>query len=221
VTSKRPGRKYPRRYSVAEQQITTENFFENAVGASGPSGPSALLSEPDDYVVGEIIHQSIVDAKKFGKKDEYEKDRDGKTIQQLVVVLQTDRRNWDGVKPSNVPFVDPDDESKGRKPPSEDEGLRTVFIKQYTNIAAAVNDAVIKATGKRGPILNGGTLGVKITRLEDTGKGNPLKHHGATYTPPAASSGFEFKAGADETPAEAPTQQDPWASNGGNDKPPF
>lgn len=187
-----------------------DDFFDKAVQSGAPS---ASLKVPNDFVRGEIVDQFTVEAKKFGT-DEVERDRKtGEPVMQLVVVLQTDLRNWQGV--SRIPKVDPTDRNSADKPASEDDGKRALYIKPFTNLHGAVGKAIVEATGKKGPLRNGGTLGVKITRLEDTGKGNPLKHHAAVYEAPAASGGDFFGEGntASSAPASSPAptpSQDPW-----------
>ena len=195
-----------------------ENFFEGAVRTGAPS---VSLRQPGDFVHGEIVEQFMTEAKKFGS-DEVEVDRKtGQPIKQLVVILQTDLRNWDKV--AKVPTT----EAGVEKPGSEDDGKRAVYIKPWTNIHGAVGKAVAKATGKPGPLRDGGTLGVKIAKLENTGKGNPLKVHEAVYTAPAESNGFfggsesaplpvgSSFGGGDQAnaPAARPSQQ--------NEEPPF
>lgn len=223
---------------------SVDTFFENTGGGVG--APSASLKNVDDFIDGEIVDQAIVDKKKFGT-DEVEKDRDGNPMKQLVVILQTDLRNYQGV--SKIPT----NEDGSPKAPSEDDGRRAVYVAPFTNIHAAVGDAVVAATGSKGPLLNGGRLGVKVVELKDTGKGNPLKIHAARYVAPSASDGFfgesttgsndvtptqaaqpAAQAQAPSTPAPAPApQSDPWANEaaaasqaqgipaGQSSKPPF
>jgi hypothetical protein len=194
-----------------------DTFFEKTAGTGAPS---ASLSKVDDFVYGEIVDQAIVDKKKFGS-DEIEKDsRTGENVKQLLVVLKTDLRNWQGV--SKIPT----NEDKTEKAASEDDGRRAVYVAPWSNIHSAVAEAVVAATGAKGPLLNGGKLGVKITELKDTGKGNPLKIHAATYTAPAASAGFfnetAAPAASQPAPAAPAAQQDPWASTPpAAGKPPF
>jgi hypothetical protein len=221
---------------------SVDTFFENTGGGVG--APSARLSAVDDFVFGEIVDQAIVDKKKFGK-DEVETDRDGNPVKQLVVILQTDLRNWEAV--SKIPT----NEDGSQKAASEDDGRRAVYVAPWQNLHSAIGDAVVAETGSKGPLLNGAKLGVKIVELKDTGKGNPLKIHGAKYVAPSASDGFfgESTTGSnDVTPSEATqpaqqaqqpaaqatpapaAQQDPWANDaaqaakvapGQTDKPPF
>lgn len=202
--------------SSTTHQVDT--FFEKTAGTGAPS---ASLSVVDDYIDGEIVDQAIVDKKKFGS-DEIEKDsRTGENVKQLLVVLQTELRNWQGV--SKVPT----NEDGSAKAASEDDGRRAVYVAPWTNIHSAVNDAIVAATGKKGPLLTGGRLGVKITELRNTGKGNPLKIHAARYVPPAASDGFFNETAAPAAAPAAPAaqttvaqpvaaapavQQDPWAT---------
>lgn len=156
---------------------TVEGFFDNTGGGVG--APSAKLSKIDDFVYGEVVDQALVDKKKFGS-DEIERDKKtNEPIKQLVVILQTDQRNW-----ANVAKV-PTNEDGSAKAASEDDGRRAIYVAPFTNIHAAIGDAIIAATGAKGPILNGATLGVKVVDLKDTGKGNPLKIHQAKYEAPA------------------------------------
>jgi hypothetical protein len=197
---------------------SVDTFFENTGGGVG--APSASLKVIDDFVFGEIVDQAIVDKKKFAS-DEIEKDeRTGENRKQLVVILQTDLRNYQGV--SKIPT----NEDGSQKAQSEDDGRRAVYIAPFTNIHAAVGEAVVAATGAKGPLLNGGKLGVKIVELKDTGKGNPLKIHEAKYVAPSASDGFFGGGEAPAAPAteqaapaatpapaaSAPAQSDPWAT---------
>lgn len=207
-----------------------ENFFDNVGGAGAPS---AKLSHVEDFVLGTIEDQFMVPATEFGTDKQKKDTKTGALIEQLVIVLQTDQRDWAGV--SKIPLKDKDDKSSGQKDPSEDDGRRAVYVEPWTNIHAAIGAAVREATGAKGPVRNGGTLGVKIVELKDTGKGNPLKIHKAVYTPPAekaASDAFfdqtsaPQSAPAEEAPAaqeqpKAPAQ-DPWGQpQAGGSKAPF
>lgn len=207
-------------------QHNPENFFDNTGGGSG--APSISLKRVDDYVSGTIVDQFMAEAKKFGTDDVERDSKTGAPIQQLVVILQTDLRDWMGV--SRIPWIDPNDQSKGQKPASEDDGKRALYVKPWTNIHAAVGDAVKASNGgKPGPLQNGGKLDVKIVNLKDTGKGNPLKEHAARYTPPAPGGDF-FGAPGQGTqapaqsappqqapqsapPAQAAPAQDPWSTS--------
>lgn len=197
---------------------SVETFFENTGGGVG--APSASLKVVDDFVYGDIVDQAIVDKKKFASDEVEVDERTGKPRKQLVVILQTDLRNWQGV--SKVPT----NEDGSAKAASEDDGRRAVYVAPFTNIHAAIGAAVEDELGQKGPLANGGKLGVKIIELKDTGKGNPLKVHEAKYTAPSASDGFfgESAPSAQEAPAAtpeptpaaapaAPQQQDPWAAD--------
>lgn len=205
-----------------------DDFFDNIGGAGAPS---IKLSAVNDGVLGVIETQFKTEAKEFGT-DNVKKDRKtGEPIMQLVVILQTDLRNWERV--AKVPLVDKDDKSKGTKDPSEDDGRRAVYIEPWTNLHAAVGKAIVEGTGSKGPLRDGGTLGVKIVELRDTNKGNPLKVFAAQYTPPAASGGDFFgesktqggsgDASASSVPAASTPapQSDPWGTQPTEDKPPF
>lgn len=222
---------------------TVDGFFDN-VGGGG--APSAVLKDLNDKVYGEIVGQRIVDYIPFGKTDP-ETNKDGSIRKQLVVTLQTELRGWAGV--SKIPLVDRDDASKGYKDPSEDDGKRNVYLPQWSNIQAAVAEAVRKTNGgKPAPLRDGGKLGIRVSNLKDVGKGNPLKEHVALYEGPVASDGF---FGGGEAPATQPTapaaqaapaaqpapaaaqapaaqpapaaapQVDPWSGQAVSDEPPF
>ena len=194
---------------------SVENFFDNSVRSGAPS---AKLSKPGDWVKGTIEDQFLVDRLDFATQKPIVDKVTGQNQQQLVIVLQTESRNWDGVV--KTPLTDPSDRNSAQRPGSDDDGKRAVYVPAFTNIHAAIGRAVLEATGKKGPVLNGGTLGVKVTNLEDTGKGNPKKVHAAVYTAPTASASF-FEDKADEAPS-----QDPWVSRASSsserdEEPPF
>lgn len=192
-------------------------FFDNAKGGGG--APTANLKAIGDFVYGDIVDFYEKDYVPFGK-NEPEKNKDGSNRQQLVIILQTENRNWAGV--SKLPTND----DGSVKDPSTDDGKRAVYVPDRSNIQFAIGRALSAA---KSDFEKGGKLGVKIVNLEDTGKGNPLKVHEAAYTAPVA--GGQFFAGA--TPAQqapaapaqvapaapqAPAQpaaapaQDPWAT---------
>lgn len=204
----------------------TTDFFDGIGGGGG--APGAILKTVGDFVQGEIVEMFKREYIPFGKT-EPEKREDGSPKQQLVIILQTEHRNWQNV--TKVPLVDPKDESKGPKPPSEDDGKRAIYVPEQKNIQFAIADAVVAARAK--PVV-GGTLGVKVVELRDTGKGNPLKVHKAIYSPPSASDAFfggapaaapapEAAPAAPAAPAPAapaaapapaaPASQDPWATS--------
>jgi hypothetical protein len=219
---------------------STDSFFDDSVRSGAPS---IKLSDVNDGVIGTIVDQFMVEKKKFAS-DEIEKDtKTGEPIQQLVVIVQTELKNWDRV--AKVPLVDHNDKSKGEKPASEDDGKRAIYIAPYTNIHSAVGKATAVHNGGRPTgLANGATFGLKITALEDVGKGNPKRVFAAHYQPPAAGSEFfgESKSQGGPNDAAAPAQsggttpadlgqqqQDPWgtaSTTGGpaterHDEPPF
>lgn len=211
----------------------TENnstdFFDGIGGGSG--APTALLKNVGDFVHGEIVDMFKRDYIPFGAK-EPEKRPDGSTKQQLVVIVQTDNRNWANV--SKVPKVDPADPASPEKDPSEDDGKRAIYVPEGKNIQFAIGRAVQAAQAK---FEVGGTLGVKVFNLKPTDKGNPLKEHQAVYEKKAAGAGF-FESAPAAPPAQqapaapaaqaapapsAPPAGDPWATSSApaTSEPPF
>ena len=205
----------------------TTDFFDGI--GSGNGVPSAVLKGVGDFVHGEILEMFKRDYIPYGKK-EAEKNEDGSTRQQLVIVVQTPHRNWANVV--KVPKVDPSDPNSPEKSTDEDDGKRAVYVPERSNIQFAIGRAVTAAAPAKFSV--GGTLGVKIENLKDTGKGNPLKEHAAVYTAKPAATADEF-FGKSEAPASSPApeasapaqesmpvQQDPWAtSSTSSEEPPF
>lgn len=172
-------------------------FFDDAMREGAPS---ALLKQPKDFVMGEIVAINKVAKTKFGTNDTEFED-DGVTPKmQLVVILQTASRNWEKVaKP-------PQSEDGSPRDPALDEGKRAVYFPKYTNIFGAMGKG-LKAAGVA-DIELGGTLGVKVIKLEDTGKGNPLKHHEVVYKAPVAKDESEgFFGGDEEKATETPAAE--------------
>lgn len=190
---------------------TTTDFFDNI--SEGGGAPGAVLKNEGDFVHGTIERMFKREYVAFGQK-EPEKREDGTVKEQLVIVLQTEHRNWENV--SRVPKVDPADPNSAEKPASEDEGLRAIYVPEGKNIQFAIGRAC--ATAKAKPEV-GGTLGVRISKLRDTGKGNPLKEHEAVYEKPSA--GAAFFGNAPSAPAESAPSEQPLAqgsSFGGGDR---
>ena len=168
-------------------------FFDNAKGGGG--APTANLKAIGDFVHGEVVDFYEKDYVPFGKTDP-EKNKDGSTRQQLVVIVQTENRNWAGV--SKVPTND----DGSMKDPSTDDGKRAIYVPDRSNIQFAIGRALSAA---KADFEKGGKLGVKIANLEDTGKGNPLKIHEAVYTAPVAGAQF-FGGTQQQAPAQAAPQ---------------
>jgi hypothetical protein len=162
---------------MADDTMIDDYFDEsNKKGA-----PSALLKKPGDFVQGEIIAAMQRPKTKFGS-NEVELNDDGSERKQLVIILQTEYRNWEKV--AKVPTA----KDGSPRPGEEDEGLRAVYVPKYTNIYQALGDAIHEAGETKIHVRQGdqpgGWFGIKITELEDTGKGNPLKKHAAKYKAP-------------------------------------
>lgn len=223
----------------------TTDFFDGI--GEGAGAPTAVLKNPGDFVHGEIVRMTKRDYIPFGQ-EKPELRADGTPKQQLIVVLQTENRGWANVV--KVPKVDGTDPNSAEKPPSEDDGLRAVYIPEGKNLQFAVARAV---QGAKAKFEVGGKLGVRVTELVPTTKGNPRKEHEARYEAKPAATGDAFFGGAQTAPAAtaapaqaAPAQsappaapapsQDPWATSapaapaagdpwasptGGNDEPPF
>jgi len=174
----------------------TTDFFDGI--GEGAGAPTAVLKNPGDFVHGEIVRMTKRDYVPFGS-DKPEQRADGSNKQQLIVVLQTENRNWANVV--KVPKVDGTDPNSAEKAPSEDDGLRAVYIPEGKNLQFAVARAVQAAKAK---FEVGGKLGVRVTELVPTTKGNPRKEHEARYEAKPADTGAGFFGGETAAPAATP-----------------
>lgn len=187
-----------------------DDFFD--IG-SGTAAPSAKLSDLNDSVTGVVRETFKKEYTKFGEKDP-QVITDPKTGQprnrtQMVVVLDTALRNWQGV--SKIPFVDPSDQSKGVKPPSEDDGTRAVYIPEMVKGAGSNGTIFAVATALRDAGIKGGIpAGTKfylaIVDLKDVEKGNPLKVYDAKVKAPEVGADEFDAAQAATAPPAAPAQ---------------
>lgn len=153
---------------------TSSNGYFDEAGREG--APTALLKEKGHFVKGPVVDLFYIPEKDFKTKEVLKND-DGSVREQLVIVLQTESRNWDKV--SKVPVgID-----GSAKPADLDDGKRAVYAPKFTNIYAALGKAVKAADAK--DVLIGGDFGIIVEDLVDTNKGNPLKVFRAKYDPPA------------------------------------
>lgn len=164
---------------------TTDGFLDDGVreGAAG-----ARFDEVGDSVLGEIVDKYIVDYVPFGKKDPEIDERTGKPVKQLVVVLQTETRNYEDHPKAKIPK----DQDGNPRTPESDNGRRAIYLRKGTNIYSALAKAVaaaLPAGEKPGahPLV-GGKVGMQFFEDEDTGKGNNLKKFRGKYVPPAAKA---------------------------------
>ena len=189
---------------------TDSMFFDEVAGDFAPTG---LLKGIGDIVAGPVVEFRTRDHIPYGKK-EPEKNKDGSTRQELVIIVQTGHRNWANVV--TVPKVDPEDKDSADKPGSEDDGRRAIYVPQRSNIQYAIAKAMKAARVKE--FSEGLKIAVKVSNLKDTGKGNPLKEHVAV-TKPADKVADPFIA--EEKKEEQPVQpsSDPWAGAGAEEMP--
>lgn len=171
----------------------TTGWFDEA---NREGSPSAKFNEVGDSVKGEVVDKYLIDYVPFGKKDPEIDEKTGKVVKQLVVVMQTELRDWEGV--SKVPT----DQDGNKRPVEQDTGRRAIYARKGTNIYSALGKALKEADVK--DLEVGGKFGVQFFEEEDTGKGNPLKKFRAKYTAPVAKSGDDGWFDGDaktETPA--------------------
>lgn len=151
-------------------------------------GPRAASWKPrgvGDGVAGEIIDVRVIDATDI-TTGELKRNADNSPKKQLVVILQTDFRNWDAATP-----LKDQTPQKNFLPPSEDDGKRAIYAEQNTNRSAAIKAAVAEK-GLTGAPKVGGKLWVKLTEERNVGKPSPLKIFAAGYQPPAVGQEFDY-----------------------------
>jgi hypothetical protein len=171
-------------------------------------------------VKGEVVDKYVVDYVPFGKKDPEIDERTGKPVQQLVVVLQTEIRNYEDHPKGKIPK----DQDGNPRSPESDNGRRAIYLRKGTNIYSALAKAVaatLPAGEKPGAHPKvGGTIGMQFFEDEDTGKGNPLKKFRGKYVPPAASA--EGDSFFDDAPAKSESKvQDEPKKSVADEEPPF
>lgn len=167
----------------------TDGFLDDGVreGANG-----ARFDNVGDSVVGEVVDKFITDYVPFGKKDPEIDERTGQPVKQLVVVLQTEYRNWEDFPKNKIPK----DQDGVALDGSKDTGRRALYLRKGTNIYSALAKAVaaaLPAGEKPGAHPKvGGRIGMQFFEDEDTGKGNPLKKFRGKYTLPTSTEGDAF-----------------------------
>lgn len=182
-------------------------LLDQVQGQGGGAGaPGFKFAEINQGVMGVITSASLSDQTRFGTNPpEKILDDDGKPKKQVVVVLQTGLRNWAGIDPDHIPK---DDQGR-QKPPSEDTGLRAIFLKNQ--MAWKVTDRVREAG--LDDIRVGDTLGVKYVSDLNVNKGNPAKQYEAVYQKAADSVSLSSIAPPPAAaPAAPPAQPAPAAA---------
>lgn len=185
------------------------SFFSSFTGGGG--APSFAFRELGDVVKGRVVSCKMMDQTKFGT-DEKIPDGKGGFKKQLQVVLDTNLRNWEGLKKT------PTDQDGVPQPPSEDTGARAIYVKGW--MIGPVADAIQRATnGERNFPVAGDILGVQFSEETPTNKGNPLKKY--TANAKAAPDGFDSFAEAQEEKTAAATAPAPINLDDEDGEPPF
>ena len=166
-----------------------DGFFDDAQKTGAPG--FYFGKKPGPHVVGEIVDMFQTDFIPYGKKEPKVDEKTGKVVRQLVIVLQTELRNWDGINPDSDALKAEDGTPKS---PSLDTGLRALYAVPGTNMYSSIGKAIKddETSPSRNPQI-GAKLMVQFYEDEDTGKGNPLKKFRSKYKAPAKTvdAGFE------------------------------
>lgn len=154
------------------------SFFDSHSGGGGGGAPSFKHVEVGDTVAGEIVSMRQMDQTHYSGPlagQPIPDEKRGGNKKQLQIVLRTNLRNWAGC--GDVP---PTDRDGNPQPPSEDEGMRAIYVRGW--MTGAVTDAVREA-GAMYPDV-GGQLAVRLIEAHDKKKQNPKKYD-AKYKAPA------------------------------------
>lgn len=186
---------------------TADDFFD---GVGGSGAPGFKFAGVNSGIKGTVVDQYRTFVTEPGSR-EPKKYADGTEIPQLNVTLQTDLRNWDKV--TKVPT---DPETQQEKDPSEDTGLRRIFIKYDMRRAVG---AALQAAGVRA-LETDGVLAVKQTGEKATGKANGLPLYEARYqAAPKVENADLWETGSDAPDQSAGAA--PAAPVAADDEPPF
>lgn len=155
---------------------TTEDFFAEQQQSDFLSA-SAAFKNVGDIVKGTICEEpTLIDQTEFNSR-EVKKAKNGNVLKQLVVVLQTEHRNWEAaLKPAK-------DADGNPRPAADDIGKRALFVKFKLRDAIA---EALKAAGAKS-LEVGGELAVAFTGTE-VYNGFDVKQYKAKYTAPAKSN---------------------------------
>lgn len=168
-------------------------------GGGGPKGFSFKQ-------IGQSITGILVEKDSMAKTDPVTKEvktyKDGNPIHQVVLTLQTNFRNWEGV---------PED----KRPDTPDDGLRRVFCspQMKTEVAKAVKAA---SPGGKSGLPEGSEITVTFVREvpNSMGTGNPKKEYTVSVRLPAdvallggAQPQQQVQQPVQQQPVQQPVQQ--------------
>lgn len=169
---------------------TTEDFFATTGGGGDFLSASAAFVKVGDVIKGTIVEEPVLIDQTVYKTNEIKKDKKGNVLKQLVVVLQTEHRNWDrALKPAK-------DADGNERPASDDIGHRALFVK--FKLRDAIADALKDAGAKTLEV--GGELAVAYVGNSDF-NGFDTKDWKAQYKKPAGASADFF---GDSKSSDAP-----------------
>jgi hypothetical protein len=191
-----------------------DSFFADNYREGGTGAPSFDFGGVGGGIVGTVVDtfRTVVTDPETKKP---KLDKNDKELPQLNVTLQTDLRNWEGlgVDRKGNPRI-PLDKDGEKLDPSEDTGLRRIYVKYQ--MIRAVGKAL--ADAEAASIEAGGKLAVKQIDEEDIGRMNGLPIYEARYKAPAKDADlFAEDAKAAEKPAEKPAEESKPAAG----EPPF
>lgn len=186
--------------------MALDDFFEQNVSTGGgPGHPSPKFDKVGDKIAGYIVGSVREGVVTIKDTPDPKLDKNGNTMPQLAITLQTDLRNWDN---ANRPGRDEDGNDL---PPSEDTGLRTIYVK-YSSQITKLNEAIRKAnsTKKISELLvEGAKVGMQFVGETKVGGGR-LKEYGFAFkespnAPKAVDSMFDDAEASKPAEKPAPT----------------
>lgn len=197
-----PQQQYAPPQQAPQQQGATqsaEDFFARRAGGA----PSFPFGGVGSMVVGTIVEQEGRQRTEIGENGKLLFFPDGSPQMQLVVTLQTDLRNWEGLAADKIPTVEVNGQ-KVPKPPQEDDGKRRIYV--WFKLRDAFGKALSAVNQTSTQI--GDQVAVRVSALLPNPKGKePIKDYEVRIKP-GSSVAAAFFDGQQQAPAApvAPVQ---------------
>lgn len=195
-----------------------DDFFSGG-GTKIPGFDFGATQNGGEKMIGAMIQGTIVEMAKMQQRDYttgdplfWEPRTPGEAREprmQVAITLQTELRNWQGVKPKNVPK---DASTEQPLPPEADDGKRRVYAKG--DLQRAINVACDKAGQKP---RKGGKLAVRVRGFEPSNRGNDKVLYDAQYlpAPEVVPTDSFFEQPAQQAPPQQQFQPTAVAPQGG------
>lgn len=192
------------------------DFFDDALKGGGGGAPGFKFETIGNGVKGVVTDIFKTNVTKMNSQDA-KLDKNGNKIPQLNVTLQTDLRDWKGVIKVPTKRDDKGEDTGVPVDPSEDTGLRRVFLKYQAS--RAVGEAIQAAGAVSSDFKKGATLAIKYVGNQPMNEGEMKLFEARFEKGTDSADGFDFGTQASEPAAS--TVSAPAAAPAQDDEPPF